>query len=75
MVAEQVGAVGDMGYCTYVGRIGVHPHVPRLRLLGGQLGGFRVYRQDWTAKPVVGVTETVIVENEAFLAGGRGTEL
>jgi hypothetical protein len=34
-----------------------------------------VYRQDWTAKPAVGVIETVIEENQAFLAGGGGIEL
>jgi VCBS repeat-containing protein/YVTN family beta-propeller protein len=34
-----------------------------------------VYRQDWTAKPVVGVIETVIVENKEFLADGGGIEL
>jgi hypothetical protein len=36
---------------------------------------FGVYRQDWTAKPAVGVIETVIDENEAYLAGGGGIEL
>jgi VCBS repeat-containing protein len=36
---------------------------------------FGVYRLDWTAKPAVGVIETVIDENEAFLAGGGGIEL
>jgi VCBS repeat-containing protein len=34
-----------------------------------------VYRLDWTAKPVVGVIETIIDENEAFLAGGGGIQL
>jgi hypothetical protein len=36
---------------------------------------FGVYRQDWTAKPSVGVIEAVIDENEAYLAGGGGIEL
>jgi large repetitive protein len=36
---------------------------------------FGVYRLDWTAKPAVGVIETVIDENQAFLAGGGGIEL
>jgi hypothetical protein len=36
---------------------------------------FGIYRQNWTPKPVVGVIETVIAENEAFLAGGGGIEL
>ena len=30
-----------------------------------------VYRQDWTAKPVVGVIETVINENKAIIAGTK----
>jgi len=36
---------------------------------------FGVYRQDWSPKPAVGVIETVIDENEAYLAGGGGIEL
>jgi hypothetical protein len=31
-----------------------------------------VYRENWTAKPAVGVIETVIDENQAYLAGGGG---
>jgi hypothetical protein len=38
-------------------------------------GSFGVYRQDWTAKPAVGVIETVIDENQAAIAGGGGIEL
>jgi hypothetical protein len=38
-------------------------------------GTFGVYHQDWTAKPAVGVIESVIDENEAFIAGGGGIEL
>jgi YVTN family beta-propeller protein/VCBS repeat-containing protein len=36
---------------------------------------FGIYTQNWTAKPVVGVIEAIIDENEAFLAGGGGIEL
>ena len=36
---------------------------------------FGVYRLDWSPKPAVGVIETVIDENEAYLAGGGGIEL
>ncbi len=36
---------------------------------------FGVYRTNWTPKPAVGVIETVIDENEAFLAGGGGIDL
>jgi hypothetical protein len=38
-------------------------------------GSFGVYRLDWTAKPSADVIETVIDENEAYLAGGGGIEL
>jgi hypothetical protein len=65
-----------MGYCTYVGRIGVHPHTFRdYTSSEANSATSGVYRQDRTAKPVVGVIETVIVENEASLAGGGGIEL
>jgi VCBS repeat-containing protein len=36
---------------------------------------FGMYRQNWTARPAVGVIETVIDENQAYLAGGGGIEL
>jgi hypothetical protein len=38
-------------------------------------GPFGVYRQDETAKPAVGVVETVVDENQAAIAGGGGIEL
>jgi YVTN family beta-propeller protein/VCBS repeat-containing protein len=36
---------------------------------------FGVYRANWTAKPAVGVIETVINENKTYLAGGGGINL
>ncbi len=36
---------------------------------------FGIYRLNWTPKPAVGVIETVIDENEAFLGGGGGIDL
>ncbi|MBP1816477.1 VCBS domain-containing protein [Mycobacterium sp. OAE908] len=38
-------------------------------------GTMGVYHQDWTEKPAVDVIESIIDENQAFLAGGGGIEL
>ncbi len=34
------------------------------------MASFGVYRKNWTVKPAVGIIETVVDENQAFLAGG-----
>ena len=58
----------------YAGPAYIHP-LRDLASLDLVQGTFGVYHQDWTEKPAVGVIESVIAENDAFLAGGGGIEL
>ena len=68
MVAEQWGRSGIWVIARTSGASAYIRTFSDYTTSGAKSATSGIYRQDWTAKPVVGVIETVIVENEAFLA-------